>query len=73
MSDQEQAILDKALSFSPSSRAILVERLLDSLDKPDPSIDEQWAKEAEDRIKAYDAGELEGIPAEDVLSKYKKS
>lgn len=72
MSDEEQAILDKILSFPAKSRADLAERLLDSLDRCDPSIDEQWAREAEDRIKAYDAGELEGIPAEHVFKKYRK-
>ncbi|MGK7927564.1 MAG: addiction module protein [Spirulina sp.] len=72
MPDQENAILEKVLSFPAKSRAALVERILDSLDRADPSIDEQWAKEAEDRIKAYDAGELEGISAEDVFEKYKK-
>ena len=73
MLDQEQAILDEALSFPAKSRAAIVEKLLESLDQPDPSIDEQWAKEAEDRIKAYDLGELQGIPAEEVFKKYKKS
>jgi putative addiction module component (TIGR02574 family) len=73
MSEQEQAILDQALAFSAKSRAVLIEKLLESLDQPDPSIDEQWAQEAEDRIKAYDAGKLKGIPAEDVLAKYKRS
>lgn len=72
MLEQEQAILDKALSFSPKARAVLIEKLLDSLNQSDSSIDEQWAKEAEDRIKAYDAGELQGIPVEDVLAEYKR-
>jgi len=70
MSDQEQAILEQVLSFPARSRATLVEKILDSLDQPDPLIDEAWAKEAEDRINAYDAGELKGIPAEDVFKKY---
>lgn len=72
MLEQEQAILDKALSFSQKARAVLIEKLLDSLNQSDSSIDEQWAKEAEDRIKAYDAGELQGIPVEDVLAEYKR-
>ncbi len=72
MLDQEQTILEQALSFPAKSRATLVEKLLESLDQSDPSIDEQWAKEAEDRIKAYDLGELQGISAEDVFKKYKK-
>jgi len=72
MLDQEQAILEQVLSFSAKSRVALVERILDSLDQPDPSVDEQRAQEAEDRIKAYDAGKLEGIPADNVFQKYQK-
>ncbi len=53
-------------------RVALVERILDSLDQPDPSIDEQRAQEAEDRIKAYDADKLGGIPADNVFQKYQK-
>jgi len=61
------------LTLSPKDRAALAEKLLASLDQPDPAIDALWAKEAEDRISGYEAGKLEAIPAEAVLKKYKKS
>lgn len=38
MLDREQAILAEALFFTAKSRAALVEKLLESLDQPDPSI-----------------------------------
>jgi hypothetical protein len=63
MSKHAEGLLQQALVLSPKGRAILVERLLASLDQPDPS---------EEQIDAYDAGELDSIPAEAVFKKYKK-
>jgi putative addiction module component (TIGR02574 family) len=73
MSENAEIILKQVLTLSPKDRAKLVEKILASLDQPDPAIDALWAQEAEDRIDAYDAGELEAIPAEEVLKKYKQT
>jgi Putative addiction module component len=47
-------IFKEALTLKPSEKAQLIDKLISSLDKPDKEIDELWAKEAEDRIDAYD-------------------
>lgn len=60
MSSKE--ILEQALQLRPDERFILVEGLLKSLDEPDYNLDAIWVEEAEKRLKAYRAGELEGIP-----------
>ncbi len=73
MSEQTELILKQALALSPQNRATLIEGLLASLDQPDPKIDAVWAKVAEDRISAYESGQLETISAEAVLKKYQKS
>lgn len=70
MSDQAEDVLEQALTLSPKDRATVAEKLLASLDQPDPAIDALWAEEIEDRIDAYEARELEAIPVEDVLKKY---
>ena len=72
MLEHTEAILEQALLLSPRDRAILAEKLLASLDQPDPAIDALWAEEVENRISAYEAGELKAIPAEEVIKKYKK-
>ena len=64
-------ILKEALNLKPSKKAELIDKLLHSLDKPDREIDELWAKEAEDRIDAYDRGKIKAITLEKVLAKYK--
>jgi putative addiction module component (TIGR02574 family) len=72
MTEQTQQILEQALALPPLDRAALVEGLLASLDQPDAAIDELWAREAEDRIDAFEAGELEAISAAEVFKKYEK-
>ena len=39
---------------------------------PDPSFDQLWAKEAEDRLDAYDRGELSAVPADEVLARIER-
>jgi putative addiction module component (TIGR02574 family) len=68
----EQQILKEALTLAPKNRASLVEKLLASLDQPDKAIDELWAKEAENRIDAYESGNIKALCAEQVFGQYKK-
>lgn len=63
-------VLQDALALPPAERATLIDELFLSLDKPDPTTTEQWAKEAEDRLHAYRAGELLSIPEEDVHQEF---
>ncbi len=64
-------ILKKALTLRPSEKAQLIDKLISSLDKSDNETDELWAKEAEDRIDAYDQGKLKAVSLEKVLQKYR--
>jgi putative addiction module component (TIGR02574 family) len=59
---------NEALRLDPRSRARLAERLLGSLDDlAESEIEELWLDEAERREKEWDAGEVVGIPADQVL------
>ena len=64
-------IFKEASTLSPSEKAQLIDKLISTLDKPDKKIDELWAKEAEDRIDAYDQGMIKAISLEKVLQKYR--
>lgn len=64
-------ILKDAISLLPAERAYLIDRLLESLDKPDHEIDKLWAKEAEKRIDAYENGKIKSVPIDEVIAKYK--
>jgi putative addiction module component (TIGR02574 family) len=64
-------IFKETLTLRPSEKAQLIDKLISTLDKPDKEIDELWAKEAEDRIDAYDQGKLKAVSLEKILQKYK--
>jgi putative addiction module component (TIGR02574 family) len=61
-------VLEQALKLKPDERFMAVEGLIKSLDEPDSSLDAIWADEAEKRLKAYRAGNLEGIPIEEIFT-----
>lgn len=65
-----QQVLADAIHLPPMERAELVERILSSFDFPfRGEIDSLWAKESEDRIAAYDRGEIRSIPARQVFER----
>ena len=64
-------IIKEALLLKPVEKAALVDQLLSSLDKSDIEIDELWAKEAENRIEAYEKGKLKAVSLDTILKKYK--
>lgn len=70
MTIQTQQVLERAIHLPPVERAELVEQILSSFDFPArDEIDALWAKEAEDRINAYDQGKIKAIPASQVFGK----
>ncbi|QSA97217.1 addiction module protein [Methylococcus sp. EFPC2] len=68
MSTEE--IINSALKLAPEERFELIDRVLHSLDRPDPEIDRIWIEEAERRLAAYRAGEAKGVPAEDIFGDF---
>ena len=60
----------QVVQLPPEDRLVLVERILDSLDEPDASMDALWAKEANDRLDAYRRGEIRALALSDVIAKY---
>lgn len=62
-------ILDQAKRLSPADKFLVIEALLNSIDEPNKTIDEIWAFEAENRLKAYKQGKLRTLSFEQVFSK----
>ena len=70
MSALTKELEEKVFGLSALDRVSLAEKLLSSLDTPHQiSIDEKWAAESEDRIKAYDAGLIESVEAATVFER----
>jgi putative addiction module component (TIGR02574 family) len=73
MSANSEQILKQALALPLQERAELVEHLLATFQSPpDSRLDELWAREAEDRLDAYNRGELKAVSAEEVFNKIKE-
>jgi len=73
MSASSEQVLKEALALPLQERAELVEQLLATFQSaPDPQIDELWACEAEDRLDAYDRGEIKAVSTEEVFNRIKQ-
>lgn len=70
MSHTMQQVLTDALTLPPVDRAELIEALFFSFDSGSrKQIDQLWALEAEDRIDAYERGEIGATSATSVFEK----
>lgn len=70
MTQTAEALGEQALKLPPAERMALVERILDSLDVPDPAMDALWAKEVDDRLAAYRRGDIRIVALSEALAKY---
>ncbi len=74
MPKPSEQILAEAMKLPPVERAELVENLLMSFEfQSRKKIDALWAEEAEDRIDAFERGEMAAIPARDVFGEIQKN
>lgn len=68
MSDHRRGVLSDALELPPVERAELVEEIMSSFDFPARAeVDTLWAREAEDRIDAYETGKLKVRSAVEII------
>ena len=66
---RQDEILQAALSLPETERANIADRLLLSLDTTTQrEIDALWAQEAEARIEASEAGEIDAVPGDEVFA-----
>jgi putative addiction module component (TIGR02574 family) len=60
--------LEEQIRHLPAEdRARLIEILLESLHSPDSDIEAEWTREIEERVAAFDRGEVPAYAAEDVF------
>ena len=59
MTPQSEQVLREALDLPPTDRAELVEQILASFEFPArQDIDAAWGREAEDRLDAFERGDI---------------
>lgn len=66
---QTHEIIEQALKLKADERSEIVDRLLQSLDKPDADIDRLWGEEAVRRVRALDDGRMKTYALDEVLRK----
>ena len=67
MTAEAEQVLAQALNLPPKERAELAERLFSSLDIGQEELDRLWAREAENRIDAFERGDIKAISAKQVF------
>lgn len=73
MTTKTQSLLQIAIDLPPDERVALIDQLYQSLDTEDEAkIEALWAQEAEERVRALDAGLIDTIPAEEVFKKLER-
>jgi putative addiction module component (TIGR02574 family) len=65
----DKTLIDNVLHLKPAERMRLLNVIYGSLERPDTTIDEIWYDEAERRLAAHKARNIQGIPAQEVLGK----
>ena len=70
MTHTAEALSAQVVQLTPAERMEVVERILDSLDQPDSTLESLWAKEADDRLAAYRRGEIKTLALSEVIAKY---
>jgi putative addiction module component (TIGR02574 family) len=68
MNAEVESVLHVALALPAASRAVVADRLLESLEQPDrAAVAAAWAEESEHRLVDYRAGKIAAIPADEVF------
>ena len=67
-----QELISEAVSLPVNMRAMLANKLLESLNHSDAKVDESWAKLAEERIDQLKEGHTSTIPGDEVFKKIKR-
>jgi putative addiction module component (TIGR02574 family) len=68
MNERAKIIAEQALALPREEREELCRALAESLCKPEAGIDEAWLDEAEDRLAAYDRGEIASVTLDEILT-----
>ena len=64
---QVNDIIQEALRLPATARFQIIDKLMQSLDKPDPEIDRIWGEEAVRRLASFDAGLSKTYSPEEVF------
>jgi len=62
-------IIDQVESLPVEERALVVDSLLQTLNRSDPEIDRKWAEVARRRLEDLRSGRVKPVPGDEVLAR----
>jgi putative addiction module component (TIGR02574 family) len=62
-------LIAEAISLPVEERAVVVESILNSLNPPDPVVDNKWISVAKLRLSELRSGAVEAVPGDEVFSR----
>lgn len=65
-------LIEEALSLPVEERARVADLILQSMNPPDPSVEEKWAAEIRRRIEEVESGKVKMIPGDEVFEEIRK-
>ena len=66
----KQDIFEEVMTMKPAQKAELIDKLILSLDIPNQKVEELWKNEVEDRVEAYENGDIKAVSIKEVFKKY---
>ncbi|MFZ1107871.1 MAG: addiction module protein [Rhodomicrobium sp.] len=72
MNERAKIIAEQALALPREDQEAVYRALAQNLGKSDESADEAWYDEAEDRLAAYDRGEISSVTLDEMIEARKK-
>jgi Putative addiction module component len=62
----------KVAEMPDNEKLVLLNYILELLDRPDPEVDKAWVKEVQRREKEMKTGKVKALTMDEVFGKYKK-
>lgn len=72
MNERVDKLTAQATELTRDEKLDLIERILATVHPTAPAIDAAWIEEAEERMAAYERGEVETYDADEVLEELRK-
>lgn len=69
MNAKIESLVEQAKHLSPEEQAILTDALHEMLTPPTAEWETAWLKECEDRLAAYEQGEMQAHESEEVMAR----
>jgi len=72
MNTRIDTLVEQAKELTPAEQAALAEALYEMVNPPDPEWEAAWTKECEDRLAAYQRGEIKALDSDEAMAFLRK-